>query len=89
LVLKPQSYHIGFNIGLNINEGKMYSGGFLTEDYVIDVYLRSLPSKYKVKSHNMTAILVTSGVNYRFLRVPIFLAKIVIIGNFFDKFFCL
>jgi hypothetical protein len=35
----------------------------------------------------MTAILVTSGVNYRFLRVPIFLAKIVIIGNFFDKFF--
>jgi hypothetical protein len=35
----------------------------------------------------MTAILVTSGVNNRFLRVPIFLAKIVIIDNFFDKFF--
>jgi hypothetical protein len=23
LVLKPQSYHIGFNKGFNINEGKM------------------------------------------------------------------
>jgi hypothetical protein len=23
LVLKPQTYHFGFNIGFNINEGKM------------------------------------------------------------------
>ncbi len=68
---------------------EIYSGGFLTEDYVIDVYLRNLTSKYEVKLHYMTAILVTSGVNYRFLRVPIFLAKIVIIGYFYDKFFCL
>jgi hypothetical protein len=35
----------------------------------------------------MTAILVTRGVNYRFLRVPIFLPKNVIISNNFEKFF--
>ena len=65
----------------------MYSTGFLTEYYVIDVYLRNLTSDYKVKLQNMTAILVTRGVNYRFLRVPIFLPKNVIISNNFEKFF--
>jgi hypothetical protein len=34
LVLKPQTYHFGFNIGFNINEGKMK----LKQDKVLNIF---------------------------------------------------